>query len=101
IGGLAAAIDLASRGFGVLVYEAASGPGGKAGTEVAEGVEVDTGPSLLTLPTVFDDLLRLAGRRLADEVELLSPDPAFCYRWPDGVTLLVRPDVEGTLAEVR
>lgn len=100
LGGLAAAIDLASRGLAVTVVEAAATVGGKAGTATVDGVTFDTGPSVLTLPAVFDDLLGLAGIRLADHVELTRPDPAFRYLWPDGTALDVAFDPEHTLANV-
>lgn len=100
VGGLAAAIDLAARGWRVTVLEAAAEPGGKAGTTVLDGVEVDTGPSVLTLPEVFDEILRLAGTSLPDEIELVRPSPAFRYVWPDGAVVDAHVDLDATLASV-
>lgn len=100
IGGLTAAIRLASAGRPVLVLEAGDRPGGKADVVTVDGVSFDTGPSLLTLPHVFDDVLRGAGTSLRDEVELLAPDPAFRYVWPDGTVLDVHHAIEDTLASV-
>ncbi|MBI4952485.1 MAG: phytoene desaturase [Myxococcales bacterium] len=100
VGGLAAAIELAAAGERVLVLEAADRPGGKAGTVTLDGVEVDTGPSVLTLPHVFDELCALAGTRLRDELALRAPEPAFRYLWPDGVALDVHVAREATLASV-
>ena len=117
LGGLAAAIRLAAAGRAVDLLEAARGPGGKAGTVLlpaegpavgagiglasGSGVEVDTGPSVLTMPEVFDQLFRLAGSALADEITLRAPTPAFRYLWPDGASLDVSTDVDGTLGSVR
>ena len=101
IGGLASAIALASRGLEVEIFERAATPGGKAATVEIDGVEVDTGPSVLTLPGVFDTVFRLAGSTLAEQVRLLSPDPAFRYLYPDGTQLDVRAEVEDTVAGVR
>lgn len=100
IGGLCAAISLAARGVEVEAWEAAAGPGGKAGRVVIDGISVDTGPSLLTLPDAFDAALAPAGVRLDDLVRLVRPDPAFVYRWPDGVVLPVFVEVERTLQSV-
>jgi 1-hydroxycarotenoid 3,4-desaturase len=100
VGGLSAAISLAARGLRTVVLEAAPEPGGKAGTAVIDGVEVDTGPSVLTMPEVFDELLRLADLSLRGEVELLQPSPAFRYLWPDGTTLDLYPTLEQTLSSV-
>jgi 1-hydroxycarotenoid 3,4-desaturase len=101
IGGLSAAIALAAGGLQVTVVEAGPAPGGKAGTATIDGVEVDTGPSVLTMPDVFQDLLRLAGTTLDDEIQLLHPSPAFRYRWPDGATLDLHHALDDTLASVR
>ena len=100
VGGLSAAITLASQDFKVRILEASPEPGGKAGVTVLDGVEVDTGPSILTLPEVFDDLFRLAGTTLRSEVELLTPKPAFRYYYPDGVILNLFHRLEDTLKSV-
>ena len=101
IGGLTAAVSLAVRGRDVLVLEAAQQPGGKAGTIVVDGVELDTGPSLLTLPSVFDAVLQEAGTSLAEELELLRPSPAFRYLYADGACLDIHHSADATLASVR
>ena len=100
LGGLAAAIDLASRGLSVVVFEAGPTAGGKAGTATVDGVAFDTGPSVLTLPGVFDDLFGLAGTRLSEVVDLIAPEPAFRYLWPDGTVVDVAVDPNRTLANV-
>lgn len=98
MGGLAAAVALAARGLEVEVLEAGERVGGKMGIVEVDGVEADTGPSVLTLPGALDRVLRLAGSSLADEVELLEPEPAFRYLYPDGVALDVFARPERTLA---
>ena len=101
IGGLSAAIALGARGQKVLLLEADSAVGGKAGALVLDGVEVDTGPSVLTMPDVFETLFGLAAMRFADQVKLLAPCPAFRYLYPDGATLDVHHELEDTVASVR
>ena len=60
VGGLAVAIRLAQLGHDVEVHERAPVAGGKLAVHERDGFRFDTGPSLLTLPQVFDDLgLRL------------------------------------------
>lgn len=100
-GGLAAAIGAAARGLRVEVVEAGPRPGGKLGIEVLDGVEVDTGPSVLTLPNVLDELFRLGGSSLADELTLRRLDPGFRYLYPDGVVLDIYHEPEATLESVR
>ncbi|HLL85194.1 MAG TPA: FAD-dependent oxidoreductase, partial [Longimicrobium sp.] len=94
VGGLAAATRLAARGLSVDVLEAGPRVGGKLNVRVVDGVEVDTGPSVLTLPGALDAVFRVAGSSLREEISLREPDPAFRYLYPDGVALdvFVRPD---------
>jgi len=56
IGGLVSAIRLAHYGYKVQVFEKNEGPGGKASVWHQDGFTFDTGPSLLTLPQVFNEL---------------------------------------------
>jgi phytoene desaturase len=100
IGGLSSAIALASRGLTVSVVEKGAVSGGKTGTTIVDGVRLDTGPSVLTLPKVFDDVLHQAGMRLNEEVTLLEPEPAFRYFFPDGSALDIYCRLEQTLASI-
>ena len=100
-GGLAAAIVLAARGRRVRVLEAGPAAGGKAGTATVDGATFDTGPSMLTLPDVFDGLFREGGARLADFVTLRQARPAFRYTWADGAALDLDPDLQTSLNAVK
>jgi phytoene dehydrogenase-like protein len=66
-----------------------------------DGVSFDTGPSVLTMPEVLGELLELGGMRLGEELRLRAPDPAFRYRWPDGLVLDLHPELERSLEAVR
>ncbi len=101
IGGLSAAIELAAQGVAVTVFEAASGPGGKIGVSQHDGVEFDTGPSLLTMPKVFEELFRTAGTSLADEVQLVESSPYMRYHYPDGVKIDIYPELERSIEAIR
>jgi len=80
VGGLATAIRLAAAGHRVTVYEQAAQVGGKLGRLVAPGgFRFDTGPSLVTLPQVFADLL--------PELPLAELDPIVRHRFADGTVL--------------
>lgn len=83
LGGLSAAVCLAGHGVDVEVLEGADQLGGKAGTVVLDGVEVDTGPSLITLVDTMDAVFREGGTRLTDEVALVVPDGGFLLDFPD------------------
>ncbi len=84
LGGLAAAVRLAAGGCEVQLFEQSAAPGGKAGSLELDGYRFDTGPSLFTLPQVFDELLATAGRRLEDYLELVPLDPVFRHAFSDG-----------------
>ena len=100
-GGLAAALRCAAAGRSVLVLERHPDVGGKAGTFRWEGVTMDTGPSVLTMPYVFEELFALAGTRLQERVRLRTHDPAFRYQWPDGTRFEVYATPERTRESVR
>jgi 1-hydroxycarotenoid 3,4-desaturase len=72
IGGLSAALDLASRGLPVTVVEAGDEPGGKMRSVQVDGASIDAGPTVFTMRWVFDDLLATCGLRL-DELVTLRP----------------------------
>ncbi len=97
VGGLAAAIRLRALGHDVTVFERSDVVGGKLAVHVREGFTFDIGPSLVTLPHVFDDVFRAAGTSLDEQVDLVRLDPQFVYHWPDGSSLIV-PDGDADTA---
>jgi phytoene desaturase len=84
VGGLAAAIRLAHAGHRVTVYEQGPAAGGKCSRVTRDGFTWDAGPSLLTMPFVFEALFSETGAPLADELELLRVEPVTRYRFADG-----------------
>jgi phytoene desaturase len=88
IGGLAAAARLRAGGHRVTVVEQAPEVGGKLGwLEVPsdEGTfRFDTGPSLLTMPQVFEDLFAATGDPLARTLRVRRLDPLADYHFADG-----------------
>ncbi|WP_436522042.1 phytoene desaturase family protein [Actinoplanes sp. HUAS TT8] len=79
VGGLATAIRLAEAGHRVTVHERSGAVGGKLAAFERDGFRFDTGPSLLTLPQVFDDL----GLGLRPE----PLDPLVRHFFPGGTVL--------------
>jgi len=100
VGALAAAIRLAAAGHAVTVLERNPTVGGKLAGFERDGFSFETGPSLLTLPAVFEDLLSLAGMSLHEACELVRLDPACDHRFADGSGFRTRSTLEATLAEV-
>ena len=96
VGGLAAAARLAADGHQVVVLEQAEQVGGKLGTEVHDGFVFDTGPSLVTMPWVLEELFAATGAPLVDVLRLERLTVACRYTLPDGVVL----DLPGELSAV-
>jgi phytoene desaturase len=98
VGGLAAAARLAFAGHDVTVVEQAAAAGGKAGRWESDGFAFDTGPSLLTMPWVFEELFADTGAPLRDcGVELVRVEPVTRYRFGDGSTLCLSADLPASL----
>ena len=70
MGGLAAALDLATTGHRVTVLDRATGPGGKLREIEVAGRAIDAGPTSLTGRAVFDGLFHRAGEDLAAHLTL-------------------------------
>ncbi len=107
VGGLTCAALLAKAGLAVTVFEKNERVGGKLNWLEADGYTWDTGPSLLTMPYVFEGLWEKLGRRLEDDLTLV-PLPVTCrYRWTDGAVIdedaafWERPDVARFLRYAR
>ncbi len=87
LGGLSAAIRLAYREFKVSVFEKNTTVGGKMQEVISEnGYRFDTGPTLITMPFVFEELFRSVGKNLADYLTLVPLESACKYFFSDGTT---------------
>jgi 1-hydroxycarotenoid 3,4-desaturase len=84
IGGLIAAIECATRGLRVTVFEQQSRPGGKARTVEVAGSAQDAGPTVFTMREVFDETFSLANKDLDSYVDLLPTDLLARHFWPSG-----------------
>lgn len=87
VGGLAVAARLAAAGWSVDVFEQASTVGGKLGLYERDGFRFDTGPSIVTMPHVFEDLFAATGAPLSLVLQLRKLDPIARYRFGDGTWL--------------
>jgi phytoene desaturase len=84
LGGLAAAIRLAAAGRSVTLLEKNERVGGKLNIVAEGGYTFDTGPSLLTMPWVIDELFAAAGRSREDYLQFVQIEPTCRYFWQDG-----------------
>lgn len=94
LAGLATAVDLRSRGVGVTLVEANDHLGGKMNVLEQDGFTFDMGPTILTLPEVLCGIIRRAGRKVPDLIDLVRLDPQWRCHYEDGVILDLRQDVE-------
>ncbi len=94
IAGLATSIRLASKGHHVTVFEKLDRPGGKLGTLNWEDFRWDTGPTLLTLPDLVEELYVLAGEEMKRSIRYQKLDVITRYFYEDGKVLNAYGDQE-------
>lgn len=87
LGGLSAAISLASEGFQVELLEKNDKVGGKLNILSKDGFTFDLGPSILTMPHVFEALFSRAGKRMADYVSIETVEPHWRNFFEDGTVV--------------
>ena len=94
LAGLATAIRLAAEGLDVTVVERGHRPGGKMGRREVGPYRWDSGPTIFTLPELWDQLWRAAGARREDDLELLRVEPASRTFFADGSVLETSSDLD-------
>lgn len=99
-GGLAAAVRLGARGYRVSVLEKLDQAGGRASVFRQDGFTFDAGPTIVTAPFLFEELWKLCGRRLADDVALRPLEPFYRIRFADGSTFEPQSDPVALRREV-
>jgi phytoene desaturase len=87
LGGLAAACHLRGRGHDVAVYERAGRPGGRAGLIERDGFRFDTGPTVITMPSLIESCFSAIGASMPDFVQLDPVDPMYRACFADGSEL--------------
>ena len=93
-GGLSASIDLARAGFQVTLLERGNAPGGKMHTRAVDDREVDGGPTVLTMRSIFEQLFADAGACLNDRLTLLESPIIARHAWSHGGVLDLYPDAK-------
>ncbi len=83
-GGLAAAIRLGAKGYRVTILEKLDAPGGRAYVYRQDGFTFDAGPTIVTAPFLFEELWKLCGRKMSDDVTLVPVSPFYRIRFQDG-----------------
>ena len=100
LGGLSAAMRLGAKGYSVTVLDRLDTPGGRGSAIEQDGHRFDLGPTIVTVPQVFEDLWRACGRDFHRDVELRPLSPFYDIRWPDGTKFQAFSDTERMKEEV-
>jgi phytoene desaturase len=94
IGGLATAVRLQHAGHRVLVLEKNDALGGRCNQIRVDGFSFDTGPTLLLMKDVVEELFRSAGRDANDYLHLRRMPVNYRITFADGSVLDATPDHE-------
>jgi len=100
LAGLSAALRLAGAGRKVTVLERESVPGGRNGLLNKDGYAFDTGPSVLTMPSLINDAFNCVGEDMKDWLELTPLTPLYRAFYADGSQLDVHANTGEMEAEI-
>jgi phytoene desaturase len=101
LGGLSAACHLAGAGHEVTVLERSSAVGGLAGSVEHGGYRFDTGPTVLTMPELFERCFHAVGVDMAGLLTVRPLDPMYRACYADGSELRVLHGREAMASEIR
>lgn len=101
LGGLSAAISLATEGFEVCLLDKNDKIGGKLNVMEKQGFTFDMGPSILTMPHIFRNLFEQAGRKLEDYVDIETVEPHWRNFFEDGTVFDLSSDPDRMQNELR
>ncbi|MBD2579049.1 phytoene desaturase family protein [Oscillatoria sp. FACHB-1406] len=107
-GGLATAIRLAGKGYEVEIFEACDPAGIRVAARVGgrmRGFEdgpysFDTGPTILQLPRLYEELFADSGLQFSDYIRLKRLDPFMRARFWDGTHLDLTSDLTAFKAQL-
>lgn len=87
LGGLSAAISLQQKGYDVHLYEQNNHLGGKLNRLEQDGFGFDLGPSILTMPHIFETLFRQSGKHMRNYIKIQRLNHQWRSFFPDGNVL--------------
>ncbi|MCX6014929.1 MAG: NAD(P)-binding protein, partial [Chloroflexales bacterium] len=96
-GGLTSAMRFAKAGYDVHLYEAEDRPGGRTRGFNKDGYYFDTGPTILQVPRVYQELFSDCGLRFEDYVTLKRVSPNTRLKFWDNSIL----DLDSNLGNFR
>jgi 1-hydroxycarotenoid 3,4-desaturase len=100
MGGLVAAIQLASRGIEVSVLERAAAPGGKMREVRVGDRRIDAGPTVFTMRWIFEEIFAEAGASLTDYLTLKPFEILARHAWSEHERFDLFADEERTIEAI-
>jgi len=94
IGGLTAGALLARRGFEVTILDRSTVPGGKMREVSVGGVRIDSGPTVLTMRWIFEEIFAEAGDSLEARLKLTPASVLARHAWTRSSPLDLYADIE-------
>jgi len=88
---------LGAKGYAVTVLDRLDRTGGRGSSISQDGHRFDLGPTIVTVPQVFESLWHDCGRDFRADIDLRPLDPFYEVRWPDGTTFSACGDDERSL----
>ncbi|AZB42300.1 phytoene desaturase [Bacillus sp. FJAT-42376] len=101
LGGLSAAITLASKGWDVTVAEKNSHSGGKLMPVMLGSYQFDFGPNTITMPQVFEQVFRHARKKMEDFLEMVKLEQHTVNYFPDGTRFFLSSDKEAMKRQLK
>ncbi len=91
---------LGAKGYAVTVLDRLDRSGGRGSSISQDGHRFDLGPTIVTVPQVFESLWAACGRDFRQDVDLRPLDPFYEVRWPDGTKFAACGDDDRMFAEI-
>lgn len=101
LAGLSTALRLAGAGRKVTILERESFPGGRNGILNKDGYAFDTGPTVLTMPSLIEEAFASVGENMKDWLDLIPVSPLYRAFYEDGSLLDVHADTNRMQEEIR
>ncbi|MVP00681.1 phytoene desaturase family protein [Paenibacillus lutrae] len=99
LGGLSAAISLRQSGYRVSLYEQNHHIGGKLNRLEQDGFGFDLGPSILTMPQIFEKMFAASGKKMAEYVPAIKLNHQWRSFFPNGNRIDLYEDIEDMAAK--
>lgn len=100
LGGLAAAMRLGAKGYQVTLVDRLDRVGGRGSSITQDGHRFDLGPTIVTVPQIYEKLWADCGRDFYADVDLRPIEPYYEIRWTDGSNFFVTGDTKIMETEV-